>query len=339
MVNIYNEQGYPDFPKIREQGCPFILMVGGRGTGKTYGALYDVLFRLKCKFVYLRRTDTEMEVCMHEELNPFRRINHDHGTDYQIKKDGKVWAVKNGDETAGIGLTLAGAAKVKGMDAYDVKVIVFDEFIRDRNTRRTIKDEAKAFFDIYETINRNRELEGEPPVLCYLLANSTDSANPLFVALNLVSIAERKKREGKFPAIYKNTQRGIFMIDFGETNPISKKKANTALYRLTGGCQYADMALRNDYAYNDPSRTASRPLREYNPVVFVGELGIYKHKSRDLYYCCGHKQGGAPTFGSGHTELTRFSKQFAWVWFVYLSNKIEFESYSFEALLTEYFSA
>lgn len=337
-MNIYTPEGYPDFEKIRAQKCPFNFLVGGRGTGKTYGALYDVIKRLKTKFVYLRRTDTELDICMTPDLNPFREINHDHDLDYHIKKEGKIYTILNGEESAGVALSLAGVAKSKGMSAYDIDCIVFDEFIRDRNQRRTIKDEAKAFFDLYETINRNRELKGKPPVMVYLLANATDSANPLFMALNLVMIAEKKKREGKYPAIYKNPQRGIFMADFGDSNPISKQKADTALYRLTGGCQYADMALRNSYSYNDPSRTASRPLREYNPIVFVGELAVYRHKSKDLYYCTGHRMGGAPTYGSGQTELTRFCKNFAWLWLVYMGDKIEFESYAHEALLTEYFN-
>lgn len=336
-MNIYTEQGWPDFEKIHNQKCPFIFIVGGRGTGKTYGALYDVLVRRKKKFIYLRRTDTELKVCMTDTLNPFREINHNCGCDVRIKKQNDTYICVDGEEEIGTALALSTISNTKGMSAFDVDYIIFDEFIKDVNKRNTIKDEAKAFFDVYETVNRNRELNGAPPVIVYALANSTESANPIFMALGLVMINERQKKRGKFPAIYKSPERGILLIDFGPDNPISKKKKDTALYRLTRGTTYSAMALENKFAYDNPSAQASRPLREYTPVVFVGELAIYRHKSKDIYYCTDHKSGGAPTYGSGQTDLARFRRAYAWLWLVYMGNRVEFENYACEALLTNYF--
>lgn len=342
-MNIYTEAGWPDIPKLCGQGCPFIMLVGGRGTGKTYSTLKDVTIDNPRRFVYLRRTQEELEVCMTPDFNPFRELNAKYNRNIHLEKDGKVYTIKDGsgeeENTIGNALALSSVAKIRGMSAFDTEVIIFDEFIKDVNQRRTMKDEAGAFFNIYETICRNRELQGGEPVQAILLANANDSANSIFMALNLVIVSERMKKKGEFPAVYKNTERGLLLVDFGETNPISRKKSHTALYRLTAGTSYAEMALQNNFAYNEPSRQANRSLKEYNPVVFVGELAVYKNKSCDIYYCTPYKRGGAPVYGSGVTELQRFQKAFAWLWLVYMSDKIEFESYACEALLQQYFGS
>lgn len=344
-MNIYTEKGWPDIPKIRGQGCPFISIVGGRGTGKTYSTLLDVLQTdveaHGRRFIYLRRTLAQVKVCCVEKHNPFRKINYDTGRNVHAEKDGDTINFVSetvGEEKKLIGsaMSLSTVANVRGIDAYDVDVIVFDEFIRDKRERR-MKGEAEALFNFYETVNRNRELEGQPPVQLIMLANANDSANAIFMYLNLVMICERQKQRGVYPAIYKNPDRGLLLIDFGPTNAISQAKAKTALYKLTEGTAYADMALKNEYSYNDPSRQASRPLKEYRPIVFVGELAVYQHKSSGLYYCCGHRSGAAPAFGTGSTELQRFRRAFAWLWLSYMCDKIEFESYAVESLLTLYF--
>lgn len=334
-VNIYTEQGWPDIRAIRSQGCPFIILTGGRGTGKTYSTLQDILQQGE-KFIYLRRKQKQIDLCCKDKYNPFRKINHDTGSDVQAKKDGDTVNFLNGEEDIGTAMALSTAGDVRGADAYDVTIMVYDEFIPMPGERK-IKGEGSNLLNLYETVNRNRELEGYQPLQLIMLANSNDSANAVFLELGLVQVAERLKKRGKFPAIYKNQDRGILLIDFGPTNEISQKKKNTALYKLTCGSEFEAMALSNEYSYNDKSRQASRSLNEYNPVVFVGEIAIYRHKSKDLYYCTQHRRGGAPTFGGGSVELRRFQNSCAWLWIVYMSNKIEFENYTCEALLTKYF--
>lgn len=346
-MNIYTEEGWPNIRKIRSQGCPFIMLIGGRGTGKTYSTLLDVLehdFKNGGKFIYLRRTAKQVEACCTEKFNPFRRINYDTGWNVHAKRgtnDITFVEVEQDGETEteiGSGLSLSTVSNVRGIDAFDTRVIVYDEFIKDKTERR-FKGEAEALFNFYETINRNRELEGKEPVQLIMLANANDSANAVFTYLNLVMICERQKQKGVYPAIYKNPERGIFMADFGPTNPISEQKKDTALYRLTAGTQYAKMAIENEYSYNEPSKQAHRPLNEYKPIVFVGELAVYQHKGHtNEFYCTDHKSGAAPQFSTGDTELARFRRAFAWLWYLYLSDRIEFENYTCEILLTNYFN-
>lgn len=341
-MRVYTDDGYPNIRSIRETDIPFIMLVGGRGTGKTYSALldaylYDVIENGQ-KFLYMRRTKEQLKMCCSDKYNPFRKINHERGYNIRPKKEAGTISFYDGDTQIGGGIALTSVDDVKSMDAFDTDIIIYDEFIKSRSARR-MKGEAENLFNLYETVNRNRELDGKSPVTLLMLANANDSANAIFVYLKLVSIAEKMQARGKFPAIYRNDARRLMLIDFGETNKISQAKKTTALYKLTDGTNFAEMATGNKYSYNEKSTQRSRPLKEYTPVVFVGEIAIYRHKSKDLYYCTTHASGSAPTFGAGEVELQRFQKAFAWLWLSYMADKIEFEEYFCESLLTEYFRA
>ena len=63
MKNLCMKNGYIDIPYIRTQGYPFTIITGARGTGKTFGALKDMVENNE-KFIYMRRTKTQIEVSM-----------------------------------------------------------------------------------------------------------------------------------------------------------------------------------------------------------------------------------------------------------------------------------
>ena len=81
-------------------------------------------------------------------------------------------------------------SNLRGFDGSNIKILLYDEFIPERH-ERLIKNEADAFFNVYETINRNRELQGGPPLIALCLSNSNSLASPIFTALNLVKTLER----------------------------------------------------------------------------------------------------------------------------------------------------
>ena len=123
-----------------------------------------------------------------------------------------------------------------------------------------------------------------------------------------------------------------------DDSPISKRKADTVLYRLTEDSEFSRMSLGNEFAVEEIGRVKSQRLKAYKPVVSVGELCIYHHKSESVYYCSTHKMGNPETFGSGSAELTRFRKKYAWLWNrEYMSNNIIFEEYVCQILFEEYF--
>lgn len=344
-MKLYLDNGYLNIPGIIATGQPFIFIWGGRATGKTYGALKEAV-ESGVKFGLMRRTQSQLDLISKPEFSPFKPINKDMGWDVGIvplsKYNGGIYKMENVDgkkcATGGpIGYTfaLSTIANVRGFDGSDIELLIYDEFIPEPHAR-PIKEEHEAFLNAYETINRNRELQGRKPLQVLCLANANTLANPLFIGLNLATRAERMYRTGQEYSI--DYKRGIVLVNLCKSS-ISEQKRDTALYRLTGDNSFSRMALSNDFSGEDErGKIGSKPLIEYRPIVIIGELCIYKHKNLQLFYCSTHVTGSPPSFGVGETERMRFRRVYNWLWTAYLDNKMEFEERFCEILLTKYFS-
>jgi hypothetical protein len=66
------------------------------------------------------------------------------------------------------------------------------------------------------------------------------------------------------------------------------------------------MALSNSFSYNPTDRIKAQNLKEYRPIVTVGEITIYRHKSGRKYYVSEHRTGDPPEFHTDETDLKRF---------------------------------
>lgn len=301
-INIYEASGYLDIPAIVSCKIPFTFIVGGRSTGKTYGALRYVLKSGK-KFMLMRRTQSQTDMINKPEFSPFKPICNDMGIEIDVKPATKYSAAFIYDEEV-IGYTcaLSTISYMRSFDASDVEILIYDEFIPERH-ERSIKSEGAAFLNAVETIGRNREVQGKPPLQVLCLANAFDIANPIFMELKLVGIAEKMKQKGQ--EVYINRDKG-YMIVMPESKEISGKKSETALYRLTEGSNYADMALNNNFSYNPTDNIKTQPLSEYKPVVSVGEITIYKHKSGRRYYVSEHRTGNPESYNTDEVDIKRF---------------------------------
>jgi hypothetical protein len=344
-MQIYREDGYLDIPKILSYGLPFIFIVGARGTGKTYGSLlYPV--ENDIKFMYMRRTQSQADLIKQPIFFPFKTINKDKGWNIGIESISKYnsgfynqekledGSFKCVGSPLGFTCALSTLSNLRGFDASDVGLLFYDEFIPEKH-EKPIKKEGWALLNAYETINRNRELKGEKPLQLLCAANSNDLGNPIFMELQLVRTAQQMKR--KKQEVYINKERGIMLIVL-DKSPISERKQTTALYRLSRGSDFEKMSIHNEFSGEEVGRIKSKPLIEYVPIVSVGEITIYRHKSNRSYYVSTHKTGTPVTYGSGDMERARFRRIYQWVWDEYMENNIEFEEYLCEILLTKAFS-
>ena len=71
--NLFLDNGYLNMREIIEAPYTFIILVTGRGTGKTYGAL-KYMVDSEHKFIYMRRTDTQVQGIANAEMNVFDRL-------------------------------------------------------------------------------------------------------------------------------------------------------------------------------------------------------------------------------------------------------------------------
>ena len=346
---LYADKGYLNYEYIFQQSdkhnCPYILIVGGRATGKTYGALKFV-YEKNIKFIFMRRTQTQLDMISRPELMPFTAINNDIGSDistFRISKyvTGFYHSCTNDEEKLipvgdplAIGTALSTISNLRGFDASEYNdVLIFDEFIPERH-ERLIKDEASAFLNAIETIARNRELKGEKPMKVICLANANNISNPIFIELNLVNIADKMIRKGQEIRFIES--RGIMLVMLKES-PISKLKSKSSLYKLAIDTDFSEMALHNNFTALERDAIESKNLMEYRLILIVGELGVYKHKSKNEWYVTTHISGNAKTYQSTINQLRKFRIENRDLWMRYCTGSIKFESYTIQVLFEKYY--
>ena len=335
-MGIYLSSGYLDIEKILSYRQPFNFCVGGRATGKTYGSLLTA-YNNRIRFILMRRTQTQCDLINKPEFNPYKAINQDIGSNITVKSVSKynskiIEEFEESENILGYTCALSTISNMRGFDASDVQLLIYDEFIPEKH-ERPLKNEGSAFLNAYETINRNRELKGSDPVQVLCLANAFNIANPIFLELGLVGRCEKMKNSGQ--ELYIDKDRGILIVMLYNSR-ISKAKADTALYRLSSG-SYSDMALSNDFIYNSTDNIKSLALKEYTLICTVGEISIYRHKSRRTYYVSEHRTGTAPQYKSDEVNLMRYRKNHGMLLYsAYMRNNITFENMLTKSLFELY---
>lgn len=331
-MKLYTESGWVNWDYILSLPSAFIMVVGARGTGKTYG-IFKKLINEKKPFIYVRRLQSQLDISKSESGNPFRKLNADMGFEIMPRPRSKMCEFRHESgqgEIVSLGVALSTVATIRGFDFSGYDYIIYDECIP-MIGEKPIKDEFNAFLNLYETVNRNRELEGQAPVKCIMLGNANQLANPYFSGWHFTKIALKMIRGGQMVYTTNDKTRTIILLT---NSPISSAKRQTSLYQNAND-GFLTMALDNAFR-TDETIIASKPLQEYNHVVSVGEIGIYRHKSNREYYVSSvtQKQPYYEDYGMG---LKMFQSDFILLRSLYMSGKrFVFESYENEILFRNY---
>lgn len=335
-MKIYDPNGYVNIEGILSEGYPFNFLIGGRGVGKTYTAL-KVAREKKYKFMLMRRTQSQADLISKPEFSVFKPLNQDLLINVEVERISKynsMFYETEGELKIPIGYTcaLSTISNMRGFDASDIQLLIYDEFIPEKH-ERLLKNEADALWNAYETMNRNREIKGCAPIQLLCLANANDITNPVFESLKLIRIADRMQRGNSDR--WTDDKRGIQLIML-HRSPISRKKAGTALYRLTSGSEFEAMALDNDFNVNT-QHVKPRPLNEFLPVCSIGELCIYRHKSEKRLYASTHISGVFNRkYSFSDTDRLHYQRLYRTHWDMYVSGKIDFEDVLSEKLFLKY---
>lgn len=350
FINIYD---------LDRPGIDFNFYVGARGYGKTYSALGGVLglenkmtgekfdknFTKNKEFIYLRRTKTEAETCLDSykgpAANPFSAINNDYGLHMSITKindningiymqeeiDGKM---KNSGAPIGYGFALSTFSNVRGISVPNVNTIVYDEFIPQKDAR-TMKEEASALFNAYETVARNREYFGEEPVKLRCLSNSNDINSPIFVTLGVIRDVEKiankiKNGTSKIESLYYPERRlGIHIM--ASSDEFVEMKNQQALYQLTRGTEFYNMALGNDFAYNDFSLVGYKNISGYLPLCQLDRFYLYMRKDKsELYFTYAKARVQNKYNSKNEQDIIAFNRKYLFLNDYFVNSKITFES-------------
>ena len=338
-MKIYDSTGYVNIKGILSEGYPFNFLVGGRGTGKTYTTL-KVAKEEGLKFMLMRRTQSQADLISKPEFSVFKPLNEDLGWNvmvHRISKYNSAFYELSGDDEKiehdrGYTCALSTLSNMRGFDASDIQLLIYDEFIPEKH-ERLLKNEADAIFNAYETMNRNREIKGIQPIQMVCLANANDITNPVFESLKLIRIADKLQKSGG--ERWTDEKRGIQLIML-RRSPISRQKSQTVLYNLTEGSTFADMALSNSFNV-DRHHVRPRPLTEYTPVCSIGELNLYRHKSEIRLYASTHLSGVFNRkFSTTDSDRLYYQRMYRTHWDMYIGNKIDFEDVLSEKLFLKY---
>lgn len=340
LENEENIQFY--YPKacnrMRKLKRPFNFSIGGRGTGKSLGNLVAESIEEQRCFLYMRRTQTELDTIINDKTgkaNPFKSINLETGLDFCLKRINKQLAgiyVKDLQYCIGYAAALSTFANMRSIELPEVESWVYDEFIPEKHKQK-IKGEADAFLNIYETIARNRELFGKEPLYVYLLSNSNSLASPILFELALMPYYEKMAQ--KHIEFMDITDRGV-CLELYENEEFKEKKSQTALYKLTKGTRFAEMALNNSFAYDNLQGIVSRSLREYNPIVSFERFGIFQHKSNGMWYISKVYNKSVPHFIRDEVSLRQFRLNYGrWLEAMILENKVEYEDYECKYIILD----
>lgn len=267
------------------------FFIGGRGIGKTFSA-FSYTYK-KQPFIYVRNTEVQLDECCTEFGNPFKKWNKVTGHHIKIKKEKKhaviIEGEKEDEHLIGYGASLSNVGGLRGVDLSDVKIGIFDEFIEKKNLQF---NQGAYYDDFYETVNRNRELEGEEAFVCLMLSNAQKLNNSILARKDLVTPIENMIRQNQ-----KTWSRGDCFICLPDSE-VSDLKANTQFYAGIKGSKTYEEAINNKFANDSFYAIAKRPLKEYIGVCMIDDIYIYKHKSNGKYYACGTQCINIPTFNS-----------------------------------------
>lgn len=295
MAKIYYDFE-SDFRQMEENDCWCSLIIGGRHTGKTYGAL-KYHYENKIPFVFIKRTAEDVKlICAgngkigskpkeaiytNPDFSPFKAINRDLNTNVQafqvLDGVGGFWNCdsEGTPEGAPVGyiVALSMVSKVRGFDLSDCDSIIFDEFIP-QSWERISHKEGDQFLDLYGTVQRDRELRGRKPLKMICLANAADISAPVLDTLECVDmIADMSAKHIE----YYMHERGI-LIHLLETSEVMKEaEKKSPLFRAMGDTAWGRMAYGNEFAYNDFSNVRFDNMKNYLPVV------AYKYKEKTVF--------------------------------------------------------
>lgn len=232
------------------------ILFGARGLGKTYSVLERRIENAlndesdRSKFIWLRDSQEVVKkiaagnslaspICQNRPDLPKISIEKTEGN-YCFISDAKTdnWRV------LGYLMALSTFHNARGVSYDDVINITWDEFIPEEGTIIK-KNQGAIFLNAYETVNRNRELEGIDPVQIIFLSNANDIYSDVLEDLGVAGLIEDMMYKGI--KVYRDSD---LWIEFLSSEKFYEAKKDTFLYRINKNDKFKNMALDNKFNNN-----------------------------------------------------------------------------------------
>lgn len=264
------------------------IFFGGRGIGKTFSILkrrcINALHDPEQKFIWLRDS---AEVCkkiaagnsltrpieLADDLFPKIIIDKINGN-YCFVAD-----PEGTKTTIGYLMSLSTFHNARGISYDDVSCIVWDEFIPEEGTI-VKKHQGATFLNMYESVCRNREFDGKPPVQIIFLSNTNDIYSDVLADLGVSEIIEQMQIDDN--DYYTDDD---IVIRFLSSAAFYEKKKNTFLYRINQNNKFNDMALNNSFNNSMSLIKRGMNLKGSNGLLNVNnEYVLIELSDQSLYF-------------------------------------------------------
>lgn len=232
------------------------VIIGARGPGKTFSVLKHRIEDSaadeteQSKFIWLRDTEAVVKkIAAGNSLTaPIEQKTPGFPHVELIKREGDYQFIMNpkSDNWRNLGhlRALSTFHNARGVSYEDVIDITWDEFIPEEGTIIK-KNQGAIFLNMYESVNRNRELEGKPPVRITFLSNAEDIYSDVLEDLGVSYILEEMNLNGT-----KSYRDDDIWIELLNAKEFREKKKDTFIYRINKNEKFNDKALNNKFVYN-----------------------------------------------------------------------------------------
>lgn len=320
MINWFNIADYESRFK------PNTFFIGGRRIGKTFSTFSYMYERQP--FIYIRNTEVQIDECCGDFGNPFKKWNRITNHDIHLKKEKKHALILEGsgdnEKILGYAAALSNIGAIRGADLSDYRIGLFDEFIEKKPLQY---DQARYYNDLYESINSNRELEGDTHFTMILLSNAQKLSNKILMDKELVTPIEQMMKNNQ-----KCWARGDCFVCL-PVSEVSELKKETAFYQGREGSANYDEALNNKFANDSFYSIRKRPLIEYVGVCKIDDIYIYKHKSLPRYYATDIRCTNVPEFTSKDNFAIFYRSYGKLLDVAAASGTLEFSNFTIKSLL------
>lgn len=262
------------------------IAIGGRGIGKTYSILDGLCNNQKSQFLYVRRTEEELKTCVTFGENPFKAINRDFNREIEIVPEGKGYAIIEGETRLGKCGALSTFGKFRGADFDEIEYIFFDEFISTSPIDTLKKHETTLFYNLLETVQRNREILGKDSIKVILCANSNRLDSGIIKTLELGEVIRQMKVNKQ--EVFTDINRGIYLT-LPRNLKITEMKKETSLYKLTKGTKFYDMSISNEFVSDTFDDVKKIQANRLIPIVAFNNIYFYEIKGMNMLYATKRK--------------------------------------------------
>ena len=276
---------YYSFDYILSHNAVYNFVVGARGLGKTYGAKRKAIkafLKRGDQFVYTRRYKDDLK----GRWSFFADIEHEF-PEWEFRVNGLIAECapsatrgqkKRDWKTMGYFVALSQAQTFKSVSFPKVTLVIFDEFIIEKGAMHYLPREAKAFNDLFSTIDRYQE---RTRVL--FLANTVSIMNPYFLEYGI------RPDEDKELTVHHD---GFIACHFPESSEFQNEVYATKFGRFIQGTEYGEYAVGSQFHDNNDHLIVGKTGKaryKYTLETAQGVFSVWHDIRTDAFYVQKHR--------------------------------------------------